>query len=110
MLSFHRRNAFQTSMGACPADARNPLRGQDQAPGGAVCQSCSRSALANAEMAGDCERPSTETSETSRITSGSATGRCWTPAWLAENSAMKQTPMPAATIAKIQSSRFAGRF
>lgn len=71
----------------------------------AVSQSYSRTAVAKAETAGEGGRSATETSDTARTICGSATMRWHTPGWLAENSAMKQTPIPAATIARIQSSR-----
>ena len=68
-------------------------------------QSCDRIARTNAITAGEKRRPDSETSETSRVTSGSVTGCVRTPGIVGENSGKKQTPKPAATIIWIQSSR-----
>ena len=58
------------------------------------------------EEAGDDQRrPATVTNDTSRSTAGSITGRLTTPGTVALNSGKKHTPIPAATIVRIQSSR-----
>jgi len=54
---------------------------------------------------GDQRRPATVTIATSRTTSGSSTGRSASPGCETEYSGMKHTPIPAATMVWIQSSR-----
>src|SRR5438045_3488139 len=54
---------------------------------------------------GDQRRPATLTRQTLRATAGDTTGHPTTPGKVAVYSGRKQTPIPAATIVRIQSSR-----
>ncbi len=58
-----------------------------------------------APSAGECGRPRTVTSETSRQNSGATKGRATTPGCVTQRRGMNARPRPAAAMARIQSSR-----
>src|SRR5271170_1291183 len=74
-------------------------------PASADGQGYRRTACTNALTGDDKRRPATVTRQTLRATAGDTTGQPTTPAKVAVNSGRKQTPRPAATIVRIQSSR-----